>query len=281
MRIDAHQHFWNIADRQGGWPGPELRAIHRDFGPGDLQAWLARCGVEGTVLVQSMPTAQDTRWMLDLADLHPFVRGVVGWVDLLAADAGEQLAALGGRAKFKGVRPMLQDLADPRWIAQPQLDAAASALSSLGLCFDALVLPVHLPALLEFASRHPWLRIVIDHAAKPDIAAGAMEPWASDIAAIARLANVHCKLSGLLTEAQEGASAAALAPYVDHLFACFGADRLMWGSDWPVLNLASDYAAWMRCALELCERHVGRGTAAIDAIFGGNATRFYRLATTA
>jgi len=158
---------------------------------------------------------------------------------------------------------------------------AASALSSLGLCFDALVRPVHLPALLEFAARHPWLRIVIDHAAKPDIAAGATQPWAAGIAAIARLANVHCKLSGLLTEAKEGASAAALAPYVEHLFACFGPERLMWGSDWPVLDLASDYAAWMRCALDLCERHVGRGTAVIDAIFGGNAIRFYRLSAAA
>jgi L-fuconolactonase len=277
MRVDAHQHFWNIADRQGGWPPPQLRAIHRDFGPADLQPWLAQCGMGGTVLVQSMPTVQDTRWMLDLADRHAFVLGIVGWVDLLASDVGEQLAALAARAKFKGLRPMLQDLADPRWIANPQLDPAASALCSLGLCFDALVRPVHLRSLLVFARRHPELRIVIDHGAKPDIAAGALQPWATDIAALAELPNLHCKLSGLLTEAQEGASGAVLAPYVDHLFACFGPERLMWGSDWPVLELASDYGTWMQCALELCEPHVGRDAAAIDAIFGANAIRFYGL----
>jgi L-fuconolactonase len=277
MRIDAHQHFWNLADRQGGWPGPELRAIHRDFGPADLMPWLERCGVDGTVLVQSMPTARDTQWMLDVADRHSFVRGVVGWVDMLAADAPQQLAALAQRPKLKGVRPMLQDLADPWWIAQPQLDAAASALSALGLCFDALVRPVHLPALLVFARRHPALRIVIDHGAKPEIASGALQPWARDIAELARLPNVHCKISGLLTEAREGARTSDLAPYVDHLFACFGPHRLMWGSDWPVLDLAGDYASWMHGARELCATHVGRDAAAMDAVFGANAARFYKL----
>jgi L-fuconolactonase len=277
MRIDAHQHFWNLADREGGWPGPDLPAIYRDFAPDDLKPWLDRCGVDGTVLVQSMPTVQDTRWLLALADRRAFVRGVVGWVDLLAADVGEQLAALARHAKFKGVRPMLQDLADAQWIANPELDPAGSALTSLGLCFDALVRPVHLPALHAFARRHPRLRIVIDHAAKPGIAERAFQPWATDIAAIARLGHVHCKLSGLLTEAGEQGSAEALAPYVDHLFACFGPDRLIWGSDWPVLELACDYRTWLDCALQLCERHAGPGAAAIDAIFGANAARFYGL----
>jgi L-fuconolactonase len=172
---------------------------------------------------------------------------------------------------------MLQDLPDPHWIANPALDPAIAALSALRLCFDALALPVHLQPLLAFARRHPELRIVIDHAAKPAIASGGWEPWASDIAELARLPHVHCKLSGLLTEAQQGATAATLAPYVDHLFACFGPARLIWGSDWPVLDLASDYAAWLRCARELCERHVARQPEAMAAIFGGNAIRFYGL----
>jgi L-fuconolactonase len=128
-----------------------------------------------------------------------------------------------------------------------------------------------------FARRHPALRIVIDHGAKPEIASGALQPWARDIAELARLPNVHCKISGLLTEAREGARTSDLAPYVDHLFACFGPHRLMWGSDWPVLDLAGDYASWMHGARELCATHVGRDAAAMDAVFGANAARFYKL----
>jgi L-fuconolactonase len=225
-----------------------------------------------------MPTARDTQWMLDVADRHSFVRGVVGWVDMLAADAPQQLAALAQRPKLKGVRPMLQDLADPWWIAQPQLDAAASALSALGLCFDALVRPVHLPALLVFARRHPALRIVIDHGAKPEIASGALQPWARDIAELARLPNVHCKISGLLTEAGERTRVEDLLPYVQALWTAFGPSRLLWGSDWPVLRLAGDYAGWLATTRALLAAvRPAAGADETAAILGTNAATLYRL----
>jgi L-fuconolactonase len=209
MRIDAHQHFWHLADRVGAWPPPELAAIHRDFAPGDLRPLLQAGGVAGTVLVQSLPTAADTAFLLDLADRHAFVQGVVGWVDLKAPDAAAQIGALAQHPRLVGLRPMLQDLADD-WLDDPVLDPAVAAMRSHGLCFDALVRPPQLPALWRFASRHAELLIVIDHAAKPAIGAARLHPWRDDLARLADLPRVHCKLSGLLTEAGPGAARTAL-----------------------------------------------------------------------
>ncbi len=275
MVIDAHQHFWRIADRQGHWPPAALAPIHRDFEPADLLPELKACGIDATVLVQSLPTLADTRRLLDLAARHSFVLGVVGWVDMTRPDAALHIARLAQNASLKGLRPMLQDLPDDGWSNDPAFDAAARAMLDCGLAFDALVRPAQLPALLAFARRHSRLRIVIDHAAKPLIATGAVEPWRSDIAALAALPNLHCKLSGLLTEAGPHADSAVLAPWVAQLFAAFGHERLMWGSDWPVLHLAADYGSWFTMARRLCEPHADG--AALDAVFGGNARRFYKL----
>jgi L-fuconolactonase len=278
MRIDAHQHFWRIADRQGQWPPPSLAPIHRDFVPADLLPALRRCGVDATVLVQSLPTLADTDYLLDIAAHNAHVRGVVGWVDMTRPDAPQHIARLAREPLLKGLRPMLQDLPDDAWANDPAYDAAARAMIGHGLAFDALVRAVQLPALLGFARRHPRLRIVIDHAGKPPIARGSALPWRAHVAALAALPHVHCKLSGLLTEAGALADMAALAPWVDHLFAAFGPDRLIWGSDWPVLNLAADYDAWFAMATTLCEAQPGMDAAALAGVFGGNARRFYHLA---
>lgn len=277
MLIDAHQHFWRLADRVGHWPPPALVPIHRDFDPADLAPLLAQAGVGGTVLVQSLPTVADTLQLLQLAAQHPVVKGVVGWVDLLAADAPAQITELAQHRQLKGLRPMLQDLPDTRWIAQAVLAPAIHAMQAHELVFDALVLPQHLGALLEFAQRFPGLPIVIDHAAKPEIALARLAPWRQDMAALAALPQVHCKLSGLLTEAGVHATATALEPYVAHLFASFGPERLIWGSDWPVLNLAADYPGWLAMARALCQTQPGMNDTRMAAIFGGNARRFYRL----
>ena len=276
-RIDAHQHFWNLADREGQWPPASLAALHRDFGPADLLPALQGCAIGGTVLVQSLPTLRDTRFLLALADQHAFVRGVVGWADLKGDDAVAQIAALARHRLLKGLRPMLQDLPQDDWIDDAALDPAVGAMLANGLRLDALVLPRQLGALLKFARRHPTLPIVIDHAAKPEIRRTAWHPWREDIASLAALPQIHCKLSGLLTEAGDAADDAALRPVVDHLFACFGAARLMWGSDWPVLRLAADYEAWFAMAWRLCSAQPGVDAPALDAVFGGNARRFYGL----
>lgn len=277
MRVDSHQHFWRIADRQGHWPPATLAPIHRDFGPDDLLPLLRRCGVDATVLVQSLPTVGDTDFMLDLATRHDFVRGVVGWVDMKSPDAASQIASLARHPKLKGLRPMLQDIDDDRWIDDAALDPAIDAMLAHELSFDALVLPRQLSALSAFARRHPRLAIVIDHAAKPDIGRRVWQPWQRDMAALAGLPNIYCKLSGLLAEAGRNAGIEALQPYVDHLFVCFGAPRLMWGSDWPVLRLTQDYAEWFVMAQRLCMVQPGVNADALTAVFGGNARRFYRL----
>lgn len=270
MRIDAHQHFWLMAARQGEWPTPELSPIYRDFLPPDLLPLLLESGIDGTVLVQTLSSEADTAFMLDLAAKYSFIRGVVGWTDLKAPDAPQRVQALASHPKLKGLRPMVQaEAAD--WLDDPAIDPAAAAMAEWGLSFDALVLPPHLPSLLRFARRHPSLPIVIDHAAKPDIAGGGTPGWAEDMAALAALPNVRCKLSGLLTEAGERTGIDDLHPYVERLIALFGTDRLLWGSDWPVLRLAGDYPGW----LEMCRQLVP--AAAHGAVFGGNAATFYRL----
>lgn len=271
MVIDAHQHFWRLADRAGGWPPATLEAIHRDFAPGDLEPEMRAAGVGGTVLVQSLPTLADTDYLLDIAARTDFVLGVVGWVDMKTPAAAGDIARFAARPKFRGIRPMLQDLADDDWIEDPLLDEAVAALIRHDLTFDALVLPRHLRPLLAFARRHPALPVVIDHGAKPWIASGHIAGWRADLEALAALPNVHCKLSGLLTEAGPRAGAAALRPYAETLLSLFGPGRLIFGSDWPVLRLAGDYAGWLAMARDFVP------PAHHDAVFSENARTFYRL----
>ena len=271
MRIDAHQHFWLMRNREGQWPPPELAAIHRDFMPGDLEQTLRACGIDGTVLVQSLSTTGDTDFMLDLADRHSFILGVVGWVDLKADDAARHIARLAAHPKLKSLRPMLQDIPDVDWIDDPRLDPAIAAMKEADLRFDALVMPQHLRALTAFAKRHPDLPIVIDHGAKPRIATGEIREWREAMAGLSTLPHIHCKLSGLLTEAGDKRDAALIRPYVDTLFEWFGPERLIWGSDWPVLRLAGDYKGW----LAMCHDFIPARQH--DSVFGANAVRFYKL----
>ncbi|TCV75977.1 L-fuconolactonase [Neorhizobium sp. R1-B] len=270
MRIDAHQHFWRIADRVGQWPPPELAAIHRDFMPEDMKPLLDEAKIHGTVLVQTVEHEADTAFMLRLADKTPFIFGVVGWTDMNAADAAANIADLAKHPKLKGFRPMLQDIADDRWIDDPRLDAAVAAMAERHLVFDALVLPRHLEPLLAFARRHPDLPIVIDHGAKPPIAEGRFISWYGRMKALSEVRNVHCKLSGLLTEAGDQ-KPQAVRPYAETILDLFGPQRVIWGSDWPVLRLAGEYSKWLAQCLDVvpAEHHA--------AVFGGNANRVYRL----
>jgi L-fuconolactonase len=274
MRIDAHQHFWRIGERNRSWPPPELAALHRDRMPGDLAPMLQRHGIARTVLVQSLPNEDETVSMLELAGRHAFIGGVVGWVDMKRADAPDRIAALARDARLKGLRPMLQDLGDDGWIDDPALAPAVHAMLAHGLSFDALVLPRHLGALLRFAERFPDLPIVINHGAKPGIVHGAMEPWRTDLARLAAFPAVHCKLSGLVTDAGASWDLARLRPYADSILELFGPQRVIWGSDWPVLDLASDYAGWIAASEALL---AGYDEAERRAVFGLNAQRFYRL----
>ncbi|HXE65848.1 MAG TPA: amidohydrolase family protein [Rhodanobacteraceae bacterium] len=273
MAVDAHVHFWRIGRNDCTWPPPELTAIHRDFLPENWRREADVAGIDAAIAVQSQPSELDTAWLLELARDDARIAGVVGWVDPAAPDVAERIAALASHPKLRGLRPMLQDLPDDDWILQPSLAPAIEAMIAHDLRFDALVKPRHLPYLVRFAERHPALRIVVDHAAKPDIARGAIDPWRAQIAALAELPNVSCKLSGLVTEAGDAWRPDALRPYVEHLLATFGPRRLLWGSDWPVVNLAADYSRWFNLADNLVDSAGDER----EALFGGNAVRVYGI----
>lgn len=261
--IDAHQHFWRIGANDCSWPTAAEAVIHHDFLPGDWCALAAPLGVTHSLVVQSQESSRDTEWLLELAGAHGFILGVVGWADL------KEGAAWPASRWLKGLRPMVQGYAHD-WLDDPSLDAALHAMAEQGLVFDALVRPRHLEALERMARRHPGLQIVIDHGAKPDIASGEFGEWRKTVERLAMLPNVACKLSGLLTEAASGQEA-EIAQVGAWLFARFGPERLIWGSDWPVVELAGTYAGWLGLAQAIVP------TAAHEAVFGGNARRIYGL----
>ena len=241
--IDAHQHFWRLDRGDYGWLTPALQPLYRDYLPKDLEPALQRSGIHSTILVQAAPTVAETRYLLELAHAHDFVAGVVGWADFEDATVADQIHALAADHKLVGLRPMIQDIADTRWMLGAHLAPAYESMIDHDLVFDALVLPRHLPALRELIARHPDLSVVLDHGAKPPLRSGDLTDWKREIAALARESPIVCKLSGLVTEAGS-TDPALLRDAVDHLLDCFGPERLMWGSDWPVCELVCPYEAW-------------------------------------
>ncbi|HTQ01233.1 MAG TPA: amidohydrolase family protein [Casimicrobiaceae bacterium] len=273
--VDAHHHVWSLARGDYGWLTPELAPIYRDFSLKDLAPLREQANVAATVLVQAAATVEETRYLLDVAARSDgVVKGVVGWVDLGARDAIPTLTRLARSHLLKGVRPMLQDLPDIAWILRAEVGKTLAALPRLGLRFDALVKPAQLPALLTMLDRHPDLAVVIDHGAKPDIRQGMWEPWARLMRVAAGNPRVRCKISGLVTEAGAGWTIDLLRRYFEFLVEIFGPQRLMWGSDWPVLNLAATYQSWYAATVALTA-----GWSAEDraALMGGTARRFYGL----
>ncbi len=279
--IDAHQHFWQLGRHDCEWPTADLKPIYRDFGEKDLLPLANACGVTGSVLVQSQASDADTDYLLQLASESDFIKAVVGWVDLASPAAPERIARLAMHPKFKGIRPMLQCLPDDNWILRSELEPAIAAMKQHHLSFDALVYTRHLPHLYQFARRHPELPIVIDHAAKPAIIANdsPADEWCDALRALAILPQVHCKISGLVTEAAGWQGKDVYLAYIKFLVSLFGAGRLMWGSDWPVIGLApnrqlSIYKNWLALvdhALSECK------TTNSESVFIGTSLRFYRI----
>ena len=283
MIVDAHHHLWRPARGDYGWldagKNPALAPICRDYLLADFAPLAAAAGVKASVLVQAAPTLAETEWLLaQAAGSGGLVRKVVGWVDMESPDGPAQIGRLAADPLFAGIRPMLQDIAETGWLLGASLEPAYRMLVRCGLSLDALVKPRHLPLLPRLAERYPELNVIIDHAAKPGIAAGMWEPWAGWMKTLAQETNFACKLSGLLTEAGPGCEAGELRRYAEHLLECFGPQRLMWGSDWPVLELAADYASWRRLAGELLK---DLDSTARERVFGGTAIERYRLLGTA
>ncbi len=273
MKIDAHHHLWDPARGDYGWLIPELGVLYRTFGPGDVKPLLEAAGIDGTVLVQAAPTVAETEYMISIARENSFIKGIVGWVDFEAADASETIKRLAQEPLLKGLRPMIQDIADPDWMLRSDLAPAFEAMLEAGLRFDALTFPIHLKNLRELIRRYPKLPVVIDHGSKPYIKRKEIAGWEEDMRLLARETDAMCKVSGIVTEASGDWTAEDLKPYIAVLLDAFGADRLMWGSDWPVSLLASDYAEWEAVAQTLLE--VSDEDRA--KIFGLNAVRFYGL----
>jgi L-fuconolactonase len=277
--VDAHHHVWDPAARRHAWLDG-LPALNRPFGLADYQQACAGQPVTASVLVQVLGSAAETAEFLRLAaDPASRIAGVVGWADLTSAAIATELAGLAelpGGERLVGVRHLVQDEPDPDWLTRPDVLRGLRAVSAAGLSYDLLVRPRQLPAAVRLTAELPEARFVVDHGAKPDIASGRLEPWAGLIAELARRPNVSCKLSGLVTEAGPGWAGQQLAPYVDHLLACFGPGRLMFGSDWPVCTLAASYAAVVRVCRELLASRLTE--AELEAVLGGNAVAAYRLA---
>ena len=266
MTVDAHQHFWDPAHADYPWMTGDAAPLRRRFGPEDLAPLLAEHGVDGTVAVQARASLDETRELLELAAATPFVLGIVGWVDLSDAGVARVLASLDG--PLVGVRHQVHDEPDSRWLLRPDVQRGLAAVGEAGLAYDLLVRAAELPAAVEAARRLPDLRFVLDHVAKPPLRSGELDAWAKGVAALAELPNVSCKLSGLFTEAAPGTDP---TPIVERALGWFGAERCMFGSDWPVCTLATDYGS----TLELVRSTVGE--AERDAVLARTAMRVYRL----
>ena len=272
MRIDAHHHVWTLARGDYGWLTPQLQSIYRDFTLADLASLLAAARIDGTILVQAAPTEAETRFLLDVAASADIVRGVVGWTDFDAEDAEARIESLAAHDLLVGLRPMIQDIADDDWLLRDALTPLMTAMVRHKLVFDALVLPRHLSRLLAVVDRHPDLQFVLDHFGKPALASGEIGGWRRELADLAERDNIVCKLSGLVTEAKPDWQVDDLRGAVDHVLDCFGPPRMLWGSDWPVVDLAGGYTKWL-AASETLLADLSPDERA--SVFGGTAARIY------
>lgn len=276
MRIDSHQHFWKASRGDYHWMGPAVPVLCRDYLPEDLRPILAKNGIDKTILVQAAQTKAETDFLLELAAKHDFIAGVIGWLDMESPNFPNELELYSKKPKFLGIRPMLQDLADDDWIVRPKVVDAFKAIAERNVPFEFLTFTRHLPHVVKVLEMVPRLHAVVDHVSKPEIKNRKLDPWRSLMADVAKHKNVYCKISGMITEADhKNWTADDLRPYVEHVLGCFGADRVMYGSDWPVCLLAGTYDQVINAFQIILKPHLKGQQEA--AVFGGNAARFYKL----
>ncbi len=275
MKIDAHQHFWHYSPATHAWITPEMAVLQRDYLPSDLQTELEKAGFSGCVAVQATQTEAETEFLLNLAADYSFIKGVVGWVDLRAENAPERLAHFRRQPLLKGVRHVVQDEPDDFFLLPPAFLRGIAALQPLGLTYDILIYPRHLPIAAQMVAQFPEQKFVLDHLAKPMIKKAAWHPWADYLKRLARHEHVYGKLSGLVTEADwHNWQPRDLKPYLELALEAFGSNRLLIGSDWPVCRLAGEYEAVMQAVVDFITTLSPDEKA---AIMGHNAVRFYNL----
>ncbi|SRR6266516_712113 len=273
--IDAHQHFWQLGLFDYPWMSPDLGILYRDYLPSQLEPILQECGVTKTILVQASNSLAETRWLLNLANAHQFIAGVVGWVDLTDDRMEEELELLTANPKFKGVRHLVESEPADDWLVQPSVLRGLQLLERHQVSYDLLVHTRHLKHVKTVAENCPELRLVVDHMAKPPIAGGQIKEWAQEIKPVAGCPNVSCKLSGLVTEANHTSwSTEHLRPFVDRALEFFGPARMMFGSDWPVCLLAASYHQVLESFQSLLAE---LGDEDRSRVFGESAAEFYRL----
>jgi L-fuconolactonase len=282
VKIDAHQHFWHYTPQEYGWMGPNMAILKKDHLPPHLAPLLEAAGIEGTVAVQARQTLQETRWLLELAGHYPFIKGVVGWVDLRSPEVREQLERVGTHPKLRGVRHVVQDEPDDQFMLQENFVRGLGILEEFDLAYDILIFPRHLPVACELVKRFPNQRFVLDHIAKPLIKDKKIATWEADIRRLAAYPNVWCKVSGMVTEADwqqpalrgTGWQPSDFRPYLDVVFEAFGTKRVMFGSDWPVCTLAGTYNDVVKLVLDYVNTFSGEEQA---DFWGETARRFYGL----
>lgn len=275
MRIDAHHHFWRYTPAEYGWIDDAMASIRRDFLPADLAPTIAAAGIDAVISVQARQTVAETEFLLEQARAHPWIAGVVGWVPLIDPAVGDELTRLAADTRLKGVRHILQGEPDA-YMDRRDFNAGLAQLRAFNLAYDILIHHPQLPAAIRLVDRHPDQVFVVDHIAKPPIRAGGLQPWAHDLAELARRPNVFCKISGVVTEADyKSWTYDQIRPYLEVALAAFTPARLMFGSDWPVCCVATTYSDWVRTV----ERFAATlSVAEQEALFHSTAARAYDLA---
>ena len=273
--VDAHHHLWRYRPEEYDWIDETMQPLRRNFLPNDLKAEMASAGIDGTIAVQARQTLEETRWLLDLAEANEEIWGVTGWAPIAGADFPGVMEEFDGREKLKALRHVIQGEKDENYVLREDFNAGIRALSGSGLVYEILIYERHLPQTIEFVDRHPDQVFVLDHVAKPLIAAGIVEPWATRMRELAKRQNVWCKVSGMVTEADWKAwTPEKLKPYLDVTVEAFGPGRLMAGSDWPVCLVASSYEGWWQV---LRDYFAGFSESERASVFGGNAVQVYGL----
>jgi L-fuconolactonase len=275
MRIDSHQHFWKLARGDYDWLTPDFSVLYQDYLPEDLSQHLQPFRIDKTILVQAAPTIAETEFLLELYEQNEFIAGVVGWLDMESPSFASEYRRLRSHKGFVGIRPMLQDLEDDKWILRKSVLKNIELLVEDDFPIDLLIYPHHLPTIIQLLEVFPSLRAVINHLGKPRIAEQIIKPWKEQITEIASYKNVMCKLSGMVTEAGQEIQTSEIEPFVQHVIKVFGPHSVMFGSDWPVCLLKASYQDVVELLLSTLPDHLMDSDKA--AIFGENAIRFYKL----